>query len=91
MRVRWLSSALRSLRNACLYIEQDNPAAARAVAEQIERTVGRLSQHPLSGRLGTVAGTREVVIPGLPYLVVYRVTDSEVQILRVFHSKRERH
>jgi toxin ParE1/3/4 len=91
VKVRWLASALGSLRLACRYIEQDNPAAARSVADRIERAVARLSQHPLSGRQGTVAGTREIVVPGCPYLVVYRVTESEVQILRVFHSKRERH
>jgi plasmid stabilization system protein ParE len=35
-----------------------------------------------------VVGTRELVVPGSTYLIVYRVTDEEVQILRVFHCRQ---
>jgi addiction module RelE/StbE family toxin len=91
MKVRWLTSALASLRSASQYIAHDNAVAAGSVAERIERVVDHLGQFPLAGRQGTVAGTREIMVPGLPYLVVYRVTVSEIQILRVFHSKQDRH
>jgi addiction module RelE/StbE family toxin len=91
VKVRWLTSALASLKAACLYIAYDNPVSASAVADRIERVVEHLGQFPLAGRQGTVPGTREIIIPGLPYVVVYRVTQSEVQLLRVFHSKQERH
>jgi addiction module RelE/StbE family toxin len=91
MKVRWLTSALASLRSASLYIARDNPVAGENSAERIQRVVDHLGQFPLAGRQGTVPGTREIMVPGLPYLVVYRVTESEVQILRVFHSKQERH
>jgi toxin ParE1/3/4 len=37
------------------------------------------------GRPGRVQGTRERVITGTPYLVVYRVRH-EVEILRVLHG-----
>jgi toxin ParE1/3/4 len=90
VRIRWLASGLRSLASAYEYVKRENPAAAKAVADRIERATDRLGQHPQSGRPGTVAGTREVVIPGIPYIVVYRGTDTEVQILRVFHASRGR-
>ena len=88
MRVRWLNSALISLRASLRHLHEENPAAALDSARRIKRAVARLETFPLSGRLGTVEGTREVVTPGLPFIIVYRVTDSDVQVLRVFHSRR---
>ncbi len=38
------------------------------------------------GRPGRSQGTRELVIAGSPYIVVYIVDDIEVQIVAVFHS-----
>jgi plasmid stabilization system protein ParE len=31
-----------------------------------------------------------LVVPGLPYLIVYRVRANTVEILRVFHTARNR-
>jgi addiction module RelE/StbE family toxin len=88
MKIRWLNSATRSMRAAHQYIAAFDPTAARRTVNRIESLVGRLAEFPQSGRLGTVAGTRELVIAGLPYIVVYMIADSEVVILRVFHAKQ---
>ncbi len=90
MKVRWLTSALNGLVAVRVRLSEENPQAARTVADRIERSVGRLAEFPTSGREGTVQGTREVVVTGLPYLLVYRVVGSEVQILRLFHQKQGR-
>jgi addiction module RelE/StbE family toxin len=58
------------------------------VIDRIEQLVKRLATFPESGRVGHIPGTRELVVPGLPYLVVYRVTPDAVEILRVFHTSR---
>ncbi len=34
-------------------------------------------------------GTRELVVAGLPYLVVYRLSDQVVEVLRVLHHAQE--
>ena len=52
----------------------------------IREAAHQLSQFPDSGRPGKVAGTRELVLPQWPYIVVYRVMSDEVQILRAFHA-----
>jgi len=38
------------------------------------------------GRTGQKKGTREMVIPGLPFLAVYRVRDELVEIIRILHG-----
>ena len=48
-----------------------------------------LGDHPKIGRIGRVAGTYELVIPGIPYIVPYRIHNQEVQILSVCHTSRK--
>mgnify|MGYP001817449041 FL=1 len=59
------------------------------VAQRIGHAVSQLEDHPKLGRSGRVRGTLELVIPGLPYIVPYRVKGKEVQILSVFHTARK--
>ncbi|MCC6775905.1 MAG: type II toxin-antitoxin system RelE/ParE family toxin [Hyphomicrobiales bacterium] len=85
----WSPEAVADLVALRAYIEQDDPAAARRVALQIIRNVETLlPDSPEMGRPGRVPGTRELVIPGTPYIVPYRLIGSTIQVLRVFHGAR---
>lgn len=88
MRVDWLHQATRELDSLYDYVAISNPQAARRLLHAILTAVDRVSQFPTSGRLGEVTGTREVVVSGTPFRVVYRVQGSRVVVLRVFHSSR---
>ncbi len=88
MRVRWLRRALRNLDEEAEYIARDDPDAAARTVARIVSAVARLADYPASGRVGRVGGTRELVVPGTPYLVPYRVPGETVEILRVFHGAR---
>jgi toxin ParE1/3/4 len=41
------------------------------------------------GRPGRVPGTRELVVSDTPFILPYRVRDSAVEILAVFHGARQ--
>jgi plasmid stabilization system protein ParE len=84
----WLKSAVESLRSLHAWIATENPIAARQVAQAIRTATFRLGDFPSSGRIGMVPGTREIVLANLPYLIVYRIHDQRVEILRVFHTSR---
>jgi toxin ParE1/3/4 len=86
VKLRWLRSGRESLRRHIAFITADNPAAAARVRRQIKTTVLRLCEFPQSGRIGHVPATREMVVTGLPYVVVYRVPLDSIEILRVFHT-----
>ena len=88
MLIRWLAEASADLDNIEAFIAADKPGAALHAVRGIIAAVGRLSDYPASGRPGRVAGTRELVVPGKPYIVPYRVRDGTVEILRVFHTSR---
>jgi addiction module RelE/StbE family toxin len=90
MRIRWTTPAARDLTSICNYIEeQDGPAPARRVALAIYERVDQLREFPLRGRPGRVASTRELVIPGLPYLVIYRVSGDTIQVNRILHGAQK--
>jgi len=81
--------AVDSLVAEAEYISQDNPDAAERTVVAILHAVEILRRFPASGRPGRVAGTRELVVSGTPYIVPYRVRDDTVELLLVFHAARK--
>ena len=90
MRLRWRLSAVNDLAEIRDFISENDPDAARAVVNRVLHSVERLASFPNSGRAGQVEGTRELVVPGLPYIVVYTCDDTDVSIIGVFHGARDR-
>jgi len=87
MRIRWTEPAARDLTHICDYIEEhDGPATARRVALTIYQGVGSLGRFPHRGRPGRKLNTRELVLPGLPYLAVYRIREDVVEINSILHG-----
>lgn len=89
MKVNWRHTAIADLDNIRTYISQQNPRAADSVVARILNSVDRLERFPASGRLGAVPETREIVVPGLPYIVVYTHAAELVTIMGVFHGARK--
>jgi toxin ParE1/3/4 len=88
VRVKWLPGALANLDAEAEYIARDKPLASARVVQKIKHSIAQLQQYPSLGRPGRVAGTRELVIDGTPYVIPYRVRHDEIEILRVFHTAR---
>ena len=86
MRVKWSRKALLNLELAVEYIAADNPTVASEVAQRIWDASQILADQPGMGRPGRVPGTRELVIPGLPYILPYVEKRDAVVILRVIHT-----
>lgn len=90
MRVEWSKGAERNLDSIEAYIAQDNPAAAaKTVVKIVRRTFAQLSKHPASGKSGRISGTRELIFPEIPYIVIYSVQGDIIFILRVFHTAQD--
>jgi toxin ParE1/3/4 len=87
MPIRWLKTALRNLDHHASYIAKDNPDAARRAVERVQVAVSRLSQYPSMGRIGRVPQTRELVVEGTPWVVVYRIRNS-IEVIRVLHGSQ---
>lgn len=85
MRLEWTLLAIRDLREAGAFIASENPQAGRRMAERVREAVEFLQEQPNIGRPGRVPATRELVVSGTPFIVVYWVRGGAVQVLRVLH------
>lgn len=77
----------------CSWIANESPAAASRIGRVLLAAVEGLEVFPFRGKPGRSRDTRELVISGLPYLVVYSVEPAApvpgvhtVNILRVLHG-----
>jgi toxin ParE1/3/4 len=86
MRIRWTEGANGNLDQVEEYIAQDNPPSAIATVNKIIETAQILTDYPTIGKRGRERGTRELVVAGLPYIVIYAVQREELVILRVLHT-----
>ena len=89
MRLVWTKPARADINAIWDYLAERNPYAAEMVDSRILRDVEGLIAFPKRGRPGRVAGTRELVIPSLPYIVVYGIGSTEVVIYRVVHGAQD--
>ncbi len=88
MIILWLTSAQRDLEALTDYISEDNPSSALDVFNTIKKSIEKLKAYPFVGREGRVEMTRELIVPRLPYIVVYSVT-KDIRILAVLHASRK--
>ena len=54
--------------------------------QRIRAAVDQLADYPNMGRTGRVPLTRELIVGGTPWIIVYRVRADVVEIIRVLHG-----
>lgn len=85
MKLVWTGPARADRKAIREYIARNNPPAALALDELFAEQASRLLDHPRSGRLGRISGTREVVAQQ-NYILIYDTAGDRVRILRVLHA-----
>lgn len=93
MRVIIRKSACNDLERIVRWIVNDSPENARSVAQRILTAIeDKIALFPRMGRPGRLSGTREWVVSGLPYIIVYQVDDARdaIVVLGVFHGAKQR-
>lgn len=89
LKILWTDRAEKDLISQESFIAKDKP---RVAVEQIDRLITRaasLADYAEQGRAGRVKGTRELVVSGTPFILVYRVRPARIEILRVLHGKQK--
>jgi toxin ParE1/3/4 len=89
MKIIWSRRAIRHLIALRDHIAKDSPKSAAGVAARILGSVELLATQPHIGRPGRVIGTRELVIPGTPYIVPYRLRRNGLELVAVFHGRQK--
>ncbi len=87
MRVQWSAPALSDLQNISSYIEAANSLqSANRITRAVYESVQSLKMLPNRGRPDRLQDTRELLVPKLPYVIVYRVLQDRVSIVRILHG-----
>lgn len=89
--VRLLSIAEEDFTENIAFIAADNPDAAYAIAEKIEKNLELLSENPELGRIPRDEeirnlGYRYLIVQN--YLIFYRIEESTIFIHRILHGAR---
>jgi len=89
MPVVWTEIAEADLDAIVSYIADESVSNAVAFDARIRDRVRMLSNFHELGRPGRFEGTQELVIPRDRCVVVYRLKETQVQVLRVMHGGQE--
>jgi toxin ParE1/3/4 len=88
VRLRVTKRAATQIKKALDYIEADSTQGANNVRERIQALFDLLTRHPYAGQATDLPGVRCLTLSPYPYLIFYRVTDSEVIVQRMRHASR---
>ena len=89
MEITFTRPALRDLERIHAFIARDDPGRGYEVLADIRIAINRLAVYPALGRPGKKVGTRELIVPRLPYKVPHRVRGEKILILRVLHTRQQ--
>ena len=89
MKVRWTQPAVDDLKAIAAYIAKDNLAEARRFADKLKRKAESAARFPKRGRMVPELHQEAIreLIEG-NYRIVYRVTETAVEILTLFEGHR---
>jgi len=91
MQIVWTPEALSDLENIFVYyFENVGLETALTIDSRIVAQVERLHDFPERIRESDrVPGTREAVIPKLPFIAFVRIVGNAIQVLNIVHTSRK--
>ena len=90
MRIGWTDPALDDLTHICDHSSAHfGPNRGRRTALEIYEAVDSLASFPHIGRVGRKPGTSELVLHRLPFIVIYRIKEGVVEIVRILHGAQK--
>jgi toxin ParE1/3/4 len=89
MELRWTQEAAADLERITDYLFVHAPERAERLVRALYEAPSSLLTFPHRGRSGTKEGTRELVMSPLPYIVVYKVREDAVYVVRILHGAQQ--
>ena len=89
MKTHWLYPAIGDIESIAAYIAKEDLEAAKKVAASIQKQVAVLEVFPEIGRLSEKGDIRTLALTTYPYVIAYRITAQQPEILRVLHTSQQ--
>ena len=90
MRIEWVGTSLSDLRQIRYYLRTRNPSATEKIFHAVSRSAEQLLSFPELGRALEASDIRLLQVPGLPYILPYRIRIDHIEIIAVFDGRQER-
>ncbi len=85
--VNFHPAAVEEAAEAHRWYAERSPRAALAFDEALNSAVQQMASHPKRWAK-YLHGTRHLILQKFPYVVVYRVVDSSIEVIAVAHERR---
>ena len=85
--VRFHPDAVEEAEAATDWYVERSPRAAERFLDELLRGIDRIAENPEQFPK-FVFGTRRMVLTNFPYLIVFRATDTTIEIVAVAHGRR---
>jgi toxin ParE1/3/4 len=89
-KIRWAPAAAADLESIFDYLCEHHSTLAQPTIQKLHAAALSLKRFPFRGRVGLLGDTRELVLPPLPYIIVYGVEPEAVSIFRIIHGAESR-
>jgi toxin ParE1/3/4 len=90
VKITWSKRAIAHLRSCYDYwLREQSEVGADLMLDRIFTRIEALEQHPEIGRKGRIAGTRQLVLRPLPFLIAYRIRKRSIEIVALLHGSRK--
>lgn len=89
MQLRWSARAAGDLEHITHYLFEKTSQHAVRIIRSVYEDITTLKAFPNRGRPGKRAGTRELVIPSLPYVVIYQAQLDCIYIVRILQGAQK--
>ena len=90
MKIKLLPQARADIRLAVDFVRKEDPRAADNLIVAVQKSLRLIENNPNVGRFDPEDGTREWSIPNWPYLIPYRVKANEIEVLHLWHTRRNK-
>ncbi|MBV8239125.1 MAG: type II toxin-antitoxin system RelE/ParE family toxin [Sphingomonas sp.] len=84
----WLPKASEQWARQLRYLLKLKREVGVRIGEAVASAVAQLATNPDLSRVGRIAGARELPVPDTPFILVYRIEEDAVVILRLLHHRR---
>lgn len=85
MEIIWSDLSRSDLLGIITYLTEEDHRLADRALQKIKKAVASLETFPNRGRPGRLVHTKELLVQDLPYMLVYRIRNNNLEILRILH------
>ena len=90
MRLKLLTDAKKDIGEAISHLKKTDPDAIDGLLTAINKSLSLILANPNVGRPVSGKMMRLWSIPNWPYVIPYRIRNESIEVLRVWHTRRDR-